>query len=171
MPTYTLISSQVLGSSTQLVTFSSIPQTYKDLVLKFSARTDRASEGDALVIAFNSLSAVYSGTGMANLNNGQNSWQATTTNAYNYIFCDYLLTASTATTNTFGSAEVYLPNYTSTANKPVSVFAATENNGSFQELGVVAGLYQAGAAISTVKVYSQTGANFIAGSSFYLYGI
>jgi hypothetical protein len=34
MATYTLIESQVLGSSAASVTFSAIPATYTDLVLK-----------------------------------------------------------------------------------------------------------------------------------------
>ena len=42
MATYTLISSNVLSSSAASVTFSSIASTYTDLVLRVSARDDRA---------------------------------------------------------------------------------------------------------------------------------
>ena len=38
--TYTLISSNVLASSAATVTFSSIPATYTDLVLRVSARNN-----------------------------------------------------------------------------------------------------------------------------------
>ena len=57
--TYTLISSNVLGSSAASVTFSSIPATYTDLVLRVSARTDA---DDTSLITFNGTTTGYSKT-------------------------------------------------------------------------------------------------------------
>jgi hypothetical protein len=63
--TYTLISSQVLGSNTASITFSSIPGTYTDLTLRVSARSDDAGQMDYLVTRFNSDSATnYSNTSL-----------------------------------------------------------------------------------------------------------
>ena len=55
--TYTLISSNTLTSSAASVTFSSIPATYTDLVLRISARSDRVSTTDRLRLTFNSDTA------------------------------------------------------------------------------------------------------------------
>ena len=43
--TYTLIASNTLSSSAASVTFSAIPGTYTDLVLRISTRVDRAITG------------------------------------------------------------------------------------------------------------------------------
>ena len=44
--TYTLIASNTLSSAAASVTFSAIPATYTDLVLRYSARSDGASVDD-----------------------------------------------------------------------------------------------------------------------------
>ena len=44
--TYTLISSNVLASSAASVTFSAIPSTYTDLVVRASIRSDATSDAD-----------------------------------------------------------------------------------------------------------------------------
>jgi len=53
--TYTLINSNVLASSAASVTFSAIPATFTDLVIRASIRTDRAAVEDWLYIKFNGL--------------------------------------------------------------------------------------------------------------------
>jgi hypothetical protein len=50
--TYTLIESQVLGSSAASVTFSAIPATYTDLVLKFSSRNDDTGVTETVYSSF-----------------------------------------------------------------------------------------------------------------------
>ena len=60
MPTYTLISSNVLTSSQASVTFSAIPATYTDLVLRISAQADGASN------AFDNITLTFNGTGTTN---------------------------------------------------------------------------------------------------------
>ena len=63
--TYTLISSQTLGSATSTLTFSNIPGTYTDLVLVVSGKSTAAGVQDGLAIRVNSDSgANYSATYM-----------------------------------------------------------------------------------------------------------
>ena len=57
MPTYTLISSNVLTTAAASVTFSSIPATFTDLVLRMSAQADGASN------AFDNITLTFNGTG------------------------------------------------------------------------------------------------------------
>lgn len=79
------------------------------------------------------------------------------------------LNPSTTTANTFTSLEVYLPNYLSSASKPLSNIASTENNSTTAYTVSVAGLCTT-AAYNSIEIYVSTNA-FVAGSSFYLYGI
>lgn len=64
--TYTLISSNTLTSSAASVTFSSIPATYTDLVLRISSRTDAAGATATVAAQFNgdTTSANYSETNL-----------------------------------------------------------------------------------------------------------
>jgi hypothetical protein len=74
--------------------------------------------------------------------------------------------------NTFGSAEIYIPSYTASQNKPLSTFGVVENNsaaGGDTEIDAWANLYRDTAAISSIAINAR--ATFAAGSSFYLYGI
>jgi hypothetical protein len=60
MATYTLIESQVLGSTTASVTFSAIDQTFTDLVLKYSPRGSAAYAASNLIMKFNGSTSGYS---------------------------------------------------------------------------------------------------------------
>jgi hypothetical protein len=103
--TYTLIESQVLGSSAASVTFSAIPATYTDLVLRVSARTDA---DDTSLITFNGTTTGYSitrlnGNGATATSNrsssavsigarGMNNATGTTANTFQMLRFIFLLT-------------------------------------------------------------------------------
>lgn len=169
MATYTLISSNVLSGSAASVTFSSIPSTYTDLVLKASARTDRADYEDYCYVRFNGdSSALYS---LTDLKGQAGSASSTRFSSVTGDFFFYA-TASTATSNTFGSEEIYIPSYTVSQSKPFSLFTVSENNSSTNStIDVNAGLYRSNTAISSITIQSYNSANFVSGSSFALYGI
>jgi hypothetical protein len=166
--TYTLISSSVLSSTTASVTFSSIPATYTDLVLQVSGRsTGNGETFGSLRLRFNSDTAT---------NYSVKSIKATPTPgmaeeiSISFFYGQYAINGENATANTFGNAEVYIPSYTANQNKPFSMSAAVEGNYSNQPYRTEsASLWRNTAAISTILVYSD--ANFVSGSSFYLYGI
>jgi hypothetical protein len=166
--TYTLISSNVLGSSTATVTFSSIPATYTDLVLRVSGRFDGVSR--VIGIYFNNAggaSTLYSWTQLSGNGSSISSGRGTA----NMQFQQDSVVGSGYTADTFGSIEMYIPNYLVSQNKPVSIDGTTENNatGSFRQ--ATAGLWSSTAAINRIDLISQGGQNFVSGSSFYLYGI
>ena len=167
--TYTLISSQVLGSSAASVTFSSIPQTYKDLAVSISVSTDAASNATnyfGLVINSDS-SSLYS---MTILQGNANS--ASSYSDFSYPYSEiYNTTTTNDTANTFSSVEMYIPNYKSTANKPLSNFGVGETNATTIQMQALAGLYRNSIAISSLTFTVKFGSNFVTDSSFYLYGI
>jgi hypothetical protein len=164
--TYQLISSNVLSSSAASVTFSSIPATYTDLVLRCSVRNSAASTQADLWVTFNS-STSYSYRNLRGNGASASSIGGTDT----VLPAGQSIVGSTATASTFSSIELYIPSYTANQNKPVSIISATENNATTAWSVVTAGLNSMTAAITSV-VFSQTGATtFDSGSSFYLYGI
>jgi hypothetical protein len=169
MATYTLISSNVLTSSAASVTFSAIPATFTDLVLRGSIRTDFPDPTDAMLLRFNGdSSSLYSvtslrGSGAAVVSNRQSS--ATS-------ISDIIVNADTATSNTFSVAEFYIPSYIVSQNKPSSIFYAQERNATSPVfIGAQAALYRSTTAISSLTLTPRDGTNFLSGSSFYLYGI
>ena len=167
--TYTLISSNVLSSSAASVTFSAIPSTYTDLVLRCSTRGSRAAIVDNVVLRFNSDSGTnYSTTLITGLGSTASSY--TTGNGTSLSF--NTANGDTSTSNTFGSTEVYIPNYLSTSAKPLSVISVSEDNSTTNAyLRALANLYRGSSAISSIVITPEIGPNWLSGSSFYLYGI
>ena len=168
--TYTLISSNVLSSSAASVTFSSIPATYTDLVLRISGRTTGAAVFDNLGIQFNgSATAVYSDTTLR----GAGAGGADSVRDSNYSAVLFYNSSSSggSTSNTFGNAEIYIPSYTVSQNKPVGGFGVSETNATTAYMSAGAFLWRNTAAITSLAITSDNGQSFVSGSSFYLYGI
>ena len=169
--TYTLISSNTLTSSAASVTFSSIPATYTDLVLKFSARTNQATSSSYCRITFNGASSGYSETYIQGDGSAASSGLFAN-RAYFGVNNTIYLPGSSNTANTFGYSELYLPSYLASQNKPVSIYSATENNNATAYEALTAGLFSDTTAISSITLLARDGtSSFISGSSFYLYGI
>jgi len=168
--TYNLISSQLLGSSAASVTFSSIPQTYTDLVLRYSARTDRAGNAvDNFALTINADSSTnYSCTQLYGSGSTTTSNNIANSTVASFSFG---LDGNGATSNTFASGEIYIPNYTASQSKPLSTFSAMENNATAAYINATAQLWRNTAAITSLSATMQIGTNFLTGSSFYLYGI
>ena len=172
--TYTLISSNTLSSSAASVTFSSIPATYTDLVLRISARL--AVYASDVAIQFNSdTTSNYSRTTLQG--DGATATSGRTSNSTYTNWLGMANSTTPATANTFSNYELYIPNYTTTGSKQPGGFGVTESNISTGDyttwITTEAGLYRGTAAISTILLDPTTpsGGSFITGSSFYLYGI
>lgn len=165
--TYTLIASNTLTSSATLVTFSSIPSTYTDLILCFSARLGNAGSDDWTIqpngsnTNGSSVMMYYDGSGAS----------AVVANTVNASLLMGKIPGTSVTANTFGSCEIYIPNYSGTTTKPISGFSVMENNAAvFAFIHATAGLYNNTTALTSLDVRAA-GSQFVSGSSFYLYGI
>lgn len=159
-----LIAKTTLNNSTNVVYFSNIPQTgYDDLYIVCSARTSNAAIYDGIGVQFNGVSTNLS----ARYLDGTGSSTATSTSSSGY--CGSICGAN-ATANTFGSTEIYIPNYTGSTNKSFSATSNMETNAATSYIDIVAGLWSNTAAITQVAIV-RTNADFVSGSTFYLYGI
>jgi hypothetical protein len=163
--TMTLIQHQELGSAQASITFSSIPQTYTDLLLKVSLRTSRSASEDTVRLQFNSSTANYSGRWLRA--DDANNTASNTISDRNLVL--YQNTAST-TANTFANAEIYITNYGLSQSKAFSIDTVQENNGGSWR-AIIGGLWNDSAAITSITLSPNVGPNLVQYSSATLYGI
>lgn len=169
--TYTYIAKYELGTAAN-VTFSSIPQTYNDLVVKFIGRTSWATNVATIRVRFNGdTSSVYNYIALAS---------ETATIDANYGGGDAMQPtnsfAGSATnwTGYFEQGELYLPNYSqSTYSKQsgLTLGAMARTTADYYNVNqAIVGLYTPTTAITSIGFDIQF-FDFVAGSAFYLYGI
>jgi hypothetical protein len=122
--TYNLIASAIVTSSTTpIITFTSIPQTYTDLKIVSSSRTT-GTDANYLISLNSSIVRTSGGFTMNVLGTGTSVISQTGT-TYGY---GSVTNNSSDTANAFASSEWYIPNYTGSNNKSVSVESTRANN-------------------------------------------
>lgn len=170
MSAWTVIAHTEVGSGgTKEIVFSSIPNTYTDLLVTVSGRSNvnAASGGNVLLLGFN--------TSYSNINSrileGNGSTASSSTDNFIYVTC----AANDYTSNTFGNTSIYIPNYTSTNSKSVSLDGVAENNATASRLGIYAGLWSVSPAVAitglTIKPINAPTGDILQYSSATLYGI
>jgi hypothetical protein len=163
--TYKAIATVTVGSGGAAnIEFTSIPGTYTDLVVKFSLRTVASLTWDEIQVTFNSNTSSYS----ERLLYGTGSSAGSTSGSTRQFF---IANGDTATANTFGNGEIYIPNYAGSNNKSVSGDTVNENNGSTAYIYLNAMLWSNSAAITSIKLASSNSANLKQYSTATLYGI
>jgi hypothetical protein len=164
--TMELIQTSTLGTAAASIEFTSIPQTFTDLVVLSSCRTDRAAPNtqESLKFTFNSVTTDYSLRRL--FGNGSTVTSNTSTE-----FVGGLAAATSATANTFSNSICYIPNYTSATNKTGSVDLLSENNGISAFIIISANLWSNTAAITSILVEGSAGGTLQVGSTISLYGI
>jgi hypothetical protein len=169
MANMVLIDKVTVGSGgAASIEFTGIPQTYTDLVIKISTRSTAASVLGYVNIRFNSDTGnnysykAVGGTGSITFNNNSAGGSS--------IFT--VTDGANATANTFGNAEIYIPNYTSSNQKSVSIDGVGENNVTEAYTQLVAGLWTGTSAITSIQLSDIFGpGNFVQYSTAYLYGV
>ena len=170
--TFIKIASVTVGSGgAASMSFSSIPSTYTDLCIYISARTTRTGTDVSTDIGlrFNSDSGSVYSTRMIE---GSGSAVRSTADSGTYIE-RIVVPTDNATSNTFSNNSIYIPNFTSSVAKSLSVDAVMENNATTSYSYLVAGLWNPASqaainAISLTALYSST---FDQYSTATLYGI
>lgn len=165
--TMSLVQTIEVGSGgANSVEFTSIPQDATDLLILMSARHQDAGleEGE---LTFNSSASGYS----TRLLQGSGS-SVYTTSTSSAAFCKTtFVTDSAATANTFSNIAIYIPNYTSSAAKSISIDGVTENNATAARQTILAGAWTGTAAITSLKIAIFSTLKYAQNSSFSLYKI
>lgn len=168
--TYKLIQTITVGAGgAASIDFTSIPQTYTDLVILITGRTNQAATISNLLLQFNGDTAAnYNSYDM--WGNGSAVQNDTALSAA-YIYAGPVLSGSVSSTSIFGNAAAYIPNYTGSTSKPVSIDGVTEDNSTTRYTVFHAGRWSGTAAITSIKIFSGGSANLVQYSSASLYGI
>jgi hypothetical protein len=161
--TYDPLATTTLNSAASSVTFSSISGSYTDLILIVSAKSSITSGFPALRVTINS------DTG-SNYSLTQMTGDGSTVNSSLLANTGYAFIGNIPNTNSsdWGSVIAQFMNYSNTTtNKTI---LSRINNAENSTVARVT-LWRNTAAISTIFLTEGNGVNFIAGSTFTLYGI
>ena len=148
------------------ISFTSIPQIYTDLMIQLSVRSSSASGDSNCFMYFNGVTATsYTtrrllGSGSTPSNDGFSS--------YPWIQIADKIPNATFTTSTFASMFIYIPNYTKSVEKIVTIDFVSENNTSSAQSGIVAGLFNSTNPITQIDIDGTD--NFVQYSKATLYG-
>jgi hypothetical protein len=165
---YILLETIALTQSAASVTFDNLPTSgYTDLKIVASARGDSANVYNYCRIRFNgdtgsnyNMQILYGDNGVAG-----------STPASGTSITGGLYAGSSSTANTFSNSEWYIPNYRGSTQKSLSIDAVSENNSSTSSNGyLTAALWTGTAAITSATLLPNSG-NFVANSTFSLYGV
>jgi hypothetical protein len=162
--TYVAIASTTVGSGgVNSVDFTSIPQTYTDLVVKISVRSSNDTLGFNMNI--NNSSSSISSRWIEGTGSGVSSY----TSANSQVGYQ---NRNAATASTFANVEIYISDYTSSNNKSYSGEGVTENNATLAFQYFVSLLRSNTAAIDRLTfVHPDAGQTFVQYSTFTIYGI
>lgn len=179
--TYSKIASVTVGSGgASSIDFTSIPQTYTDLKVVLSTRDSRSSNGPGYLklsingstsnFAYKSLFGYSSGPGDPNPSGtpaaGSDSGSGSSGN-----YASYAGGTNVQTANSFGNNEIYIPNYTSSNYKSISVDGVNETNGNYPyQNHLLANLWSNTAAITSLSIIPGS-SPFLQYSTATLYGI
>jgi hypothetical protein len=162
--TYKLIASSTVGSGgASTIDFTSIPQTYTDLLISSSIRTNRSAVGSYFFLSFNGNTSNFSsrfltGDGSNVTSGSQARLGGVETNA-------------NATASAFANNQIYIPNYTSSNYKSYSADSVVENNAATGFGYLITGLWSDTSAITSITITPEAGGTYIQHSTAYLYGI
>jgi hypothetical protein len=162
--TFIQIATVSVPSNQATISFSVIPSTYTDLVLKMSTRSSGQESGntwDNMSIQFNGSSASFTARDLYGLGASAGSGTFVTGGMAN---------GNNATSSTFSSVDVYIPNYAGSNNKSFLVDAVTENNSTVAIQNLTAGLWSNTAAITSITFGMVTN-SYVTNSTATLYGI
>jgi hypothetical protein len=154
-PTYDLIASNVLGSSAASVTFSSIPATYRDLVLVVEAAV--VSSSNDLYLRFNGdTGSNYSEVTMR----GADATSTSATRDAARVSQSGIMAAAK------GLIITQILDYSATDKHKTLLSRSGGTNG----VNAIANRWANTSAITSIYLLTDS-QNFAAGASFYLYGI
>jgi len=166
-----LIGRQVLGGTSATVTFSSIPQNFSHLKLVIFGRSNYAGPNATIKYVINGdTGANYDyqlAYGVNNTSVGASAVIATATDQVSAI------TAATASANYSGVIESMFFCYKNTTFYKSFKTTTSYNSASLANCQVVdlVNTWRSTSAITSIAMSDTGGGSFIAGSSFYLYGV
>lgn len=164
--TFTKIASVTVGSGgASTIDFNSIPNTYTDLALLISTRNTRNDGSFWATLQF-----TFNNTTSNRTRKNLYGYQGTTAGSDSGTDFAVVSTSSSATSSVFDNIMAYIPNYTSSNYKSMTIDGVTENNNTSNYLYLNASLWSDTSVINQITI-TPTSYNFVQYSSATLYGI
>lgn len=163
--TYALIASTTGTGSSGSITFSSIPQTYTDLVLVSSVQKTASGSGSGFNIRFNGdTNTNYSNTFIEGSGSSASSYRSS-----NSVGLQGGAMTSNANSANFDVNINHIMDYANTTTYKTVITRYNDNE--FSYVGSCVSLWRATSAqaITSITIYAVS--NFASGSTFRLYGI
>jgi hypothetical protein len=169
MPTtYTPIATAtVSGSSTNSVVFSSIPQTYTDLIVVGSSRSAQAVT-QPQIFAFENSDFSTSRDSTTLYGNGTS---AVSTRSTGSAQAAGWIVGASATSGIFATTIMQWFNYANTTTYKTSITRSSADLGSGGITTVNVKLWPVTTAVSSIYLANDANNNWVAGSTFTLYGV
>ena len=168
----THIDTVTLGSSATSISVSSIPNTYKSLLIHFQLRSDRADNLDGVTLRLGA-GTVDSGNNYAywiterDIGTATNDEQSAAANIWR--ISRFSISAASATAGRFGHGSITIYNYASA--KGASARWDCSTFGSDPRTGMGGGSWgNLSDAIDIVTLFPHSGTNFVTGSEIVVYG-
>jgi hypothetical protein len=155
--TYEPIATTTLGSNAASYTFSSIPSTYTDLVIIY----------EGVSTSSQTFSIRFNGDTGSNYSNTVIGGDGSTV----YTFNNVNVTAAIMGINYSTGRSNFILNVMNYANSTTNKTAICRSNAAVGEVNLRVGLWRNTSAINSVLIKMDSTSNFVAGSTFTLYGI
>jgi len=160
-----LIESKTLASATASIEFTSIPQTFTDLLAWISLRDTATGNAFYTTISINGSTASFNGNQLIG-NSSVAAWGT-------QLRIAGIHSGNSTTANTFSSSSLYIPNYTGSTNKSYLGESVSENNSASSDSAYQ--ILNVGVRANTDAITSLTfgtnGTSLAIGSTISLYGI
>lgn len=166
--TYKAIATITVGSSgVSYFEFTNIPQTYTDLAIFVSSRTNDANTGEPLIASYNGGASGSKSSRYLYANNTA-SVGSQSSASYNFLA---ITNAASSAANYFSNSFSYIPNYTSSNYKAIATDYVREDNASTFDSLILANLWSSTSAITSIKLTPISNSTIQQYSTATLYGI
>lgn len=164
---YELISTSLISTSTGLVEWTSIPQTYKHLQIRYTARDTGAFTTRGMFLEVNGNTTTGSNSQHYLKSNGSSLSASYNTNYARFDWAE--LPAANSAAYYYGVGVVDIMDYASTSKVKTFKTIHGYHNGSTNEVSLWSGMWNNTAAITWLRMYTNN--SFAAGSRLSLYGL
>jgi hypothetical protein len=166
-----LISTQVLSSSASSVTFSSIPQDFKHLQIRYLAKN--SSGGADIDVRFNNLGAGGGAEAIYARHDLRGTGSAVQSSASTFLSAVTLRDgqATSSGTSIFAAGVIDILDYANSAKNPVlRAFYGQNGSGVGNRVYLASGIYPGATPVTSLQL-TQFANSFVSGSRFSIYGI
>lgn len=163
--TYEMIATRAFSAGA--INFTSIPQTYTDLVISLQMRGVNAGSVEYLLAQFNGSTTGHSWTYLLGNGSAASAARNSPGGIAPAFFYVGLMPGGTATSGLYSTVTMNIPNYANTSTYKNALWRFGANNGGSSSTNLSTGLFSSTAAITSILLAGSNGSD----GSATLYGI